>query len=76
MKNATGARALIIDVGLDKGDEFFLAIANGFEVVGFEANPKSFVYLANKCSEIAKCHVWTSAQSLYHYNVRKVIPIS
>lgn len=56
-KNATGMGALVIDVGLDKGDEFFLAIDNGFEVVGFEPNPQSFPNLAKKCTEKPKCNI-------------------
>mmetsp|Transcript_5099 Transcript_5099/g.7813 ORF Transcript_5099/g.7813 Transcript_5099/m.7813 type:complete len:358 (+) Transcript_5099:117-1190(+) len=56
-KNAHGKGALIIDVGLDAGDEFFLALNNGFEVVGFEPNPASFARLAEKCNRIDECHV-------------------
>eukprot|EP00979_Chaetoceros_neogracilis_P014308 scaffold4563_cov222-Chaetoceros_neogracile.AAC.2 len=56
-KNATGMGALVIDVGLDKGNEFFLAIDNGFEVVGFEPNPQSFPNLAKKCTEKPKCNI-------------------
>lgn len=48
-RNATGTRSLIVDVGLDKGAEFFHSIAFGYEVVGFEANPLSFAALKNKC---------------------------
>jgi len=56
-KNAQGTRSLVVDVGLDQGEEFFYAIQAGFEVVGFEANPGSFENLASKCSEIATCQV-------------------
>ena len=34
-KRAHGSRSLIVDVGLDAGEEFFFAIENGFEVIGF-----------------------------------------
>jgi FkbM family methyltransferase len=44
-----GMRALVVDVGLDKGDEFFFAIRQGFEVVGFEPNPVSFNNLKTLC---------------------------
>jgi FkbM family methyltransferase len=44
-----GMRALVIDVGLDKGEEFFYAIRQGFEVVGFEPNPMSFNKLKTLC---------------------------
>jgi FkbM family methyltransferase len=67
-KRAHGSRSLIVDVGLDKGEEFFLAIENGFEVVGFEPNPVSFPALARKCTALntSSCHVLDdlSAQSL------------
>ncbi|KAL3815827.1 hypothetical protein ACHAXA_007469 [Cyclostephanos tholiformis] len=67
-KRAHGSRSLIVDVGLDKGEEFFLAIENGFEVVGFEPNPVSFPALAQKCRSLttSTCHVLEdpSSQSL------------
>ena len=56
-KNAVGHRSLIIDVGLDKGHEYFKAIYNGFEVVGFEANPHSFAKLREKCNALQHCTV-------------------
>ena len=51
-RNAHGTHNLIIDVGLDSGSEFFQGIDNGFEVVGFEPNPKSFPRLAKRCRKV------------------------
>lgn len=61
-RNASGTGALIVDIGLDGGVEFFAAIENGFEVVGFEANPHTFAALAERCTAIStegthKCEV-------------------
>ena len=56
-KNAQGTRSLIIDIGLDAGEEFFHAVKMGFEVVGFEANPASFQKLVPKCRAIPTCQV-------------------
>jgi FkbM family methyltransferase len=58
-KRAHGSRSLVVDVGLDAGEEFFLAIENGFEVVGFEPNPVSFSTLAERCTALntSSCHV-------------------
>jgi len=56
-KNATGTRALIVDVGLFSGKEFFGAIDNGFEVVGFEPSPESFPKLKKLCKRKARCNV-------------------
>lgn len=56
-KEARNTRSLIVDVGLDKGVEFFLAVSKGFEVVGFEPNPTTFRKLSRKCKEIATCMV-------------------
>jgi FkbM family methyltransferase len=44
-------------VGLDQGDEFFYAVDVGFEVVGFEPNPKSFGQIALKCLALPTCEV-------------------
>jgi hypothetical protein len=41
-RNGSASISLIVDVGLDKGDEFFFAVDKGFEVVGIDANPHSF----------------------------------
>lgn len=57
IRNATGTRSLVIDVGLDNGAEFFKAIDNGFEVVGFEPNPVTFPALSAKCEQRPKCQV-------------------
>lgn len=56
-RDASNTRALVVDVGLDAGEEFFVAVNNGFEVVGFEPNPRSFVLLAKKCQEHPNCEV-------------------
>jgi FkbM family methyltransferase len=56
-KNARGTRSLVVDIGLDAGEEFFHAVNAGFEVVGFEANPGSFQKLASKCKAIPMCQV-------------------
>lgn len=56
-KNAHGTRSLIVDIGLDAGEEFFHAVSAGFEVVGFEANAGSFQNLATRCRGIATCKV-------------------
>lgn len=56
-KQAFDKRALIIDIGLDQGHEFFLGVKNGFEVVGLEPNPKSFPKLASRCKETVNCTV-------------------
>jgi FkbM family methyltransferase len=65
-KRAHGSRSLIVDVGLDEGFEFFLAIENGFEVVGFEPNPVTFPALAQKCRALntSNCHVLENLSSL------------
>jgi len=65
-KEAFGTRSLVVDVGLDDGDEFFLAIENGFEVIGFEPNPASFSALAGKCAALrnAKCRALVDVSSL------------
>jgi FkbM family methyltransferase len=56
-KNAEGKRALIVDVGLDFGKEFFLGMDRGFEVVGFEPNPVAFPALHEQCNARPTCHV-------------------
>lgn len=58
-KNATGTRSLIVDLGLDGGKEFFVSMANGFEVVGLEPSPVTFPKLAKQCAAIPndKCVV-------------------
>ena len=56
-RNATGCRSLILDVGLHTGDEFFAAVDHGFEVVGFEPNPKTFPVLKARCLQKPKCQV-------------------
>jgi FkbM family methyltransferase len=56
-KKAQGKRALVVDVGLDKGEEFFFSIDRGFELVGFEPNPVSFPKLREKCNARPTCHV-------------------
>lgn len=56
-RDASGERVLVVDVGLDKGKEFFAALSNGFEVVGFEPNPKTFPILADKCANTHTCHI-------------------
>ena len=56
-KNASFTRSLVVDIGLDAGEEFFHAVDAGFEVIGFEANPESFQNLATKCGETATCKV-------------------
>ena len=67
-RRAHGARSLIVDVGLDAGEEFFFAIENGFEVIGFEPNPVAFPDRAKKCTALntSICHVLEdlSSQSL------------
>jgi hypothetical protein len=65
-KRAHGSRSLVVDVGLDQGGEFFLAIENGFEVVGFEPNPVSFPALAQRCTALntSKCHVLEDLSSI------------
>lgn len=57
MRNATGTRSLVLDVGLHTGDEFFAAIDHGFEVVGFEPNPDTFPKLSAICQQKPKCQV-------------------
>jgi FkbM family methyltransferase len=56
-KNAEGKRALIVDVGLDQGKEFFFSMDRGFELVGFEPNPMSFPRLHEQCNARPTCHV-------------------
>jgi FkbM family methyltransferase len=56
-KNATGTRALVVDVGLFSGDEFFHSIDHGFEVVGLEPSPVTFPNLKKKCNERPTCNV-------------------
>jgi hypothetical protein len=65
-KRAIGSRSLVVDVGLDGGGEYFQAIENGFEVVGFEPNPISFPALAQKCMTLttSKCSVLTNLSSV------------
>jgi hypothetical protein len=46
---------LVVNIGLDQGEEFFTAMDNGFEVVGMEPNPISFGRLQAKCGTYPKC---------------------
>jgi FkbM family methyltransferase len=55
-RNAENTRALIVDVGLDQGEEFFYAIKQGFEMVGFEPNPVSFKTISAKCNSLEHRH--------------------
>lgn len=48
-RDASKVDATVIDIGLDKGVEFFDALKRGFNVIGLEPNPKSFKWLAEKC---------------------------
>ena len=63
-RNATGTGTLVVDIGLDKGVEFFAAIDSGFEVVGFEANPKTVEILSPKCQAMSNCQVLDLATAL------------
>jgi FkbM family methyltransferase len=56
-RNAENTRALIVDVGLDQGEEFFYALNQGFEMVGFEPNPVSFKTISAKCNSLDRCEV-------------------
>jgi FkbM family methyltransferase len=66
LKKAEGTRSLVVDVGLDNGDEFFASIENGFEVVGFEPNPESFAALAIRCRALTatKCFAFETVSAL------------
>jgi len=44
-----GAGKVVVDIGLDAGEEFFAALESGYSVYGFEANPISCVELRKKC---------------------------
>ena len=50
-RNASGTRSLIVDVGLDQGQEFFEAADKGFELVGIEPNPRTFRKLSRRCQK-------------------------
>jgi len=65
-KDAKGTHSLVVNCGLDAGDEFFYAIDRGFEVVGFEVNPVSFKTLASKCAMMGdeKCIVINDINSI------------
>jgi len=54
-RNAKGTRSLVVDIGLLTGNEFFAAMENGFEVVGFEPDPKSFPKLSERCNTTPNC---------------------
>jgi hypothetical protein len=56
-KDAKGKRALVVNMGLDAGREFFFGMDRGFEMVGFEPNPMSFPLLARKCHAQPTYHV-------------------
>jgi FkbM family methyltransferase len=66
LKKAEGTRSLVVDVGLDRGREFFKAIENGFEVVGFEPNPESFAGLAERCRALVttECYVFEDVSTV------------
>lgn len=63
-KNAKDSGALLVDIGLDDGNEFFFAVERGFECVGFEPNPVKFAVLAKKCNNISTCEVRDAHSSL------------
>ncbi|KAL7524813.1 hypothetical protein ACHAWF_001097 [Thalassiosira exigua] len=44
-----GHGKVVVDIGLDAGDEFFVALEAGYSVYGFEANPLTAVTLRKKC---------------------------
>jgi hypothetical protein len=54
-----GAGKVVVDIGLDKGKEFFAALESGYSVYGFEANPIS-------CAKLRKtCEAATSYKCVY-----------
>ena len=44
-----GTGKVVVDIGLDAGDEFFAALKAGFSVYGIEANPLTVSKLRPKC---------------------------
>ena len=44
-----GAGKVVVDIGLDAGNEFFAALESGYSVYGFEANPISCIKLRKQC---------------------------
>lgn len=46
-----GKGKVVVDIGLDDGQEFFAAIDSGYTVYGFEANPFAVTTLRKKCEE-------------------------
>ena len=44
-----GHGKVVVDIGLDNGDEFFEALGSGYSVYGFEANPLSIEKLRIRC---------------------------
>ncbi|KAL7539100.1 hypothetical protein ACHAXR_010869 [Thalassiosira sp. AJA248-18] len=53
--NTSGHGKVVLDIGLDAGDEFFTALESGYSVYGFEANPLTIDNLRPKC-ESAKAY--------------------
>ena len=45
-----GLGKVVVDIGLDKGAEFFTAISNNYSVYGFEVNPHALVNLKKRCA--------------------------
>lgn len=48
-----GRGRVVVDVGLDAGDEFFAALESGYSVYGIEANPLTAAKLRGRCESAA-----------------------
>ena len=61
-----GLNKVVVDIGLDAGDEFFAALASGYSVYGIEANPLTIASgLRTKCESATayKC-VYVNAETI------------
>lgn len=60
-----GAGKVVVDIGLDAGNEFFAALESGYSVYGFEANPISCIKLREQCEQATsyKC-VYINADNI------------
>lgn len=49
-----GQNKVVVDIGLDAGDEFFASLESGYSVYGFEANPITVQTLRRRCENEQK----------------------
>lgn len=59
-----GLGKVVVDIGLDAGKEFFAALASGYSVYGFEANPVTAEKLRKRCNDIEQKCVYVNAAEI------------